>query len=42
MKTKKDLLKKFNELELSIEKMSSIRGGDTPPPPGDPNDPAGK
>lgn len=42
MKTKKDLLKKFKESELSLESMSSIRGGDTPPPPADPGDPGGK
>ena len=33
MKTKKNLLKNFEELELTIEKMSNIRGGDSPPPP---------
>ena len=42
MKTKKNLLKNFEELELTIEKMSNIRGGDGPPPPGDPNDEDGK
>ncbi len=43
MKARKDLLNKFNESELSQELMSSIRGGDSPPPPQDPGgDPQGK
>jgi len=35
MRTKKDLLEKFKELELSLKSMSSIRGGDVPPPGGE-------
>jgi hypothetical protein len=33
MKTKMNLLEKFQQSRLSIDNMNKLRGGDTPPPP---------